>query len=377
MTELILISVFLFLLLHYCFFLLKVFLGLNKLSNESEKKLNEFISIIIPFRNEEKNIQQTFINLVNQNYPEDKYEIIFIDDSSEDKSLEILKAFASKENVKILSVPYEYSPNAHKKRAIRYGIENSRGDIIVTTDADCIHQKDWLKNLLKFFDEETGFISGPVEFLPKQNLFGKIQRLEFSGLVITGAGLIGADNPIICNAANIAYRKSVYDKVQGFHHQMNLSSGDDELLMQKIKKDTNYKIKFAAVRDAIVFTHANKSLKEFFHQRKRWASKGLFYNDKTLIIKLILIYLFYIGLFLQIAFSFLLSVKFLILFLISIIVKSFFEYLVLHRGKIILSDKRILNAFLFTELFQIPYIVFAGIAGVFGNFKWKGRTLKR
>ena len=63
------------------------------------------------------------------------------------------------------SVPNDYSINAHKKRAIRFGIEKSKGEIVVTTDADCIHKKDWLKNLLKFMDDETGFISGPVEFI--------------------------------------------------------------------------------------------------------------------------------------------------------------------------------------------------------------------
>lgn len=377
MTELILIFVFLFLLLHYCFFLFKVYTGLNRLSNEPEKTLNEFISIIVPFRNEEKNIERTYVNLTAQNYPTNKYEIIFVNDSSEDKSLELLKSLPEKRSVKTLSVPDKFSSNAHKKRAIRFGIENSKGDIIVTTDADCVHQKDWLKNLLKFFDDQTGFVSGPVEFLPQKNLFGKIQRLEFSSLVITGAGLIGSNYPTICNAANLAYRKSVYEEVQGFEHQMDLSSGDDELLMQKIKKDTNYKIKFAAEKNSIVFTDANSTLKEFFFQRKRWASKGLFYSDKNLIVKLILIYLFYLGISLQLIFSLIISSLFLVSLLISILIKSSFEYLVLYRGKRILSDKKILNVFLITEFFQIPYILIAGIAGVFGNYKWKGRTLKR
>lgn len=377
MVELILISLFLILLIYYSLFLLKIYFGLNNLSYESEKIPDEFISVIVPFRNEEKNIKSTFINLSNQDYPANKYEIIFINDFSEDKSLDLLKSFTAKDNVKILSVPDDYSVNAYKKRAIRFGIEHSKGDIIVTTDADCIHQTDWLKNLLKYFDNQTGFVSGPVEFLPEKKLFGKIQRLEFSSLVITGAGLICAKIPTICNAANIAYRKSLFHKVGGFNHQLDLSSGDDELLMQKINKITEYKIKFAPDLKTIVFTNANATLKEFYLQRKRWASKGLFYNDKTLVYKLIFIYLFYLGLILQPILSFLFSHLLIISFLFSVLIKILIEFLILKKGQRILSDKKIINVFLITELFQVPYILIAGISGVFGNFNWKGRSIKR
>ena len=74
--------------------------------------------------------------------------------------------------------------------------------------------------------------------------------------------------------------KKLLNEVGGFTYQMNLSSGDDELLMQKIHRDTDYKIKFALDKNAIVSTEANPTVKDFYHQRKRWASKGLFYGDK-------------------------------------------------------------------------------------------------
>ena len=130
-----------------------------------------------------------------------------------------------------------------RKRAIRYGIEQSIGDIIVTTDADCIYADDWLSSLVSNFEDSVGFVSGPVEFKDNGNVFSKLQKLEFAGLIFTGAGLIGAGKPTICNAANIAYRKKAFDEVNGFEYDMDLSSGDDELLMQKIAQDTEYKCK--------------------------------------------------------------------------------------------------------------------------------------
>jgi cellulose synthase/poly-beta-1,6-N-acetylglucosamine synthase-like glycosyltransferase len=378
MIENILIIIILILTSHYVIFLLKIYFGLTKLTSLEEEKIpSEFISVIVPFRNEEKNILAVYKNLTNQRYPDNKYEIIFINDSSTDNSLTLLENASQKENVFIYSVPKDYSINAHKKRAVRFGIEKSRGEIIVTTDADCIHPKDWLKNLLKFMDEKTGFVSGPVEFKSDSDFFYKMQRLEFAGLVITGAGLIGSGNPIICNAANIAYRKKAYQDIEGFTFQMNLSSGDDELLMQKIHRDTDYKIVFALDKKAIVSTDANSTIKDFYHQRKRWASKGLFYDDSFLLIKLILIFLFYLSLFIQPIIGFLISAKFFITFIFSFLIKIFFEYLVLKKGTSLLFDPQILKPFLVTEILQVPYILISGFMGMFGNLVWKDRKIKR
>ncbi len=256
----------------------------------------EFVSIIIPFRNESQNIVTNLKSIESQFYPPDKFEVIYINDFSEDNSLELLQKNIKKNNIRVLSVPEDYSQNAHKKRAIRYGIENANGKIVITTDADCLYDEEWLSSMMLSFDSLTGFVSGPVDFISDDKLFSKFQKLEFAGLVLCGAGLIGSGRPTICNAANIAYRKKAFDEVGGFKDHMNLSSGDDELLMQKISKDSDYKVKFCLGQKAIVKTSANETIGDFFQQRKRWASKGLFYGDKSLVFKLTLIYAFYLGL---------------------------------------------------------------------------------
>ncbi|MFN3871967.1 MAG: glycosyltransferase [Ignavibacterium sp.] len=378
MIEILLLLFFIILLIHYLFFLFKIYSGLKKLKPETACKItNEFVSVLIPFRNEEKNILKTLKSVESQDYPEERFEVIFIDDHSDDNSKKLLEKNISKGNIKVISVPKDYSVKAHKKRAIRYGIENSKGQIIITTDADCIHNKDWLKTLLSFFDDQTGFVSGPVKFVESKNLFGRLQELEFAGLVITGAGLIGSNSPTICNAANIAYRKKVFDEVGGFSLQMNLSSGDDELLMQKIFKDTNYKIKFALDKNAVVETEANENLKQFYQQRKRWASKGLFYKNKSLVLKLILIYLFYLSLLIQPILGFTLDSRFFISFLICLVAKVLLEFLILRKGTELLFHKQILNTFLLAELLHIPYIIIAGLSGALGNYKWKDRLISR
>jgi cellulose synthase/poly-beta-1,6-N-acetylglucosamine synthase-like glycosyltransferase len=378
MTENILLLIFIILFVHYCLFLKKIFFGLNKLVQKGDQEIpEEIISVIVPFRNEEENIASVYSSLVNQNYPKEKYQIIFVNDSSTDNSLIILNKIAASSNVFIYNVPDDYLLRAHKKRAISYGIEKSKGEIIVTTDADCRHTKDWLRSMLKFMDKNTAFVSGPVKFGNAKNLFEKIQKVEFAGLVITGAGLIGVNYPVICNGANIAYRKKVFREVGGFSNQLKLSSGDDELLMQKIFRNSDYKIKFAYDKNAIVVTSANKSLRDFYYQRKRWASKSLFYENNFLLFKLILIFLFYLSLLLFPILGFMISYKLFIAFIITFSTKVLFEYLILKKGRDLLFDKNVLNPFLITEILQVPYIIIAVLMGIFGNFHWKDRKIKR
>ncbi|MCU0364377.1 MAG: glycosyltransferase [Ignavibacteriaceae bacterium] len=376
--NLFLLLFFSLVLAHYLIFLHRIFRGLGNLQLGNNQNIpHEFISVIIPFRNESENILKSLKSIESQLYPIEKYEVIYVNDSSEDNSLELLKSKIRKPNIQVISVPADFSVNAHKKRAVRYGIENAKGNIIVTTDADCVHDEEWLITIIQTFDSVTGFVSGPVEFVTDKTLFSNFQKLEFAGLVLSGAGLIGSGHPTICNAANIAYRKKVFDEVGGFRYQMNLSSGDDELLMQKISRDTDFKVKFCIDRRAIVETSANKSIGDFYQQRKRWASKGLFYSDKSLVLKLILIYVFYLGLIAQLILGYFLDEIFLFSFLISLLLKIIFEFRILYRGKRILLNDLNMNFLLVAEIFQIPYIIVTGLVGAFGNYLWKSRRIKR
>jgi cellulose synthase/poly-beta-1,6-N-acetylglucosamine synthase-like glycosyltransferase len=376
------ILIILLLLLYYTFFLTDIYKGLTNLIAMSYLNKDiiipaEFISIIIPFRNESINILESLSSIENQEYPKENFEAIFINDSSDDDSLELINRAKKSENIRVLSVPNDYSKFQHKKRAIRYGIENSKGDIIVTTDADCVHPLKWLKTLVSQFDAETGFVSGPVEFTEEQTFFDRAQKLEFAGLVLTGAGLIGINKPLICNAANIAYRKKAFEEVDGFAYRHDLSSGDDELLMQKIKKETSYKIKFCMNKEAMVKTWANRNLNQFYQQRKRWASKGLFYSNNVLILKLIMIFLFYISFSVQLILGISMNPIFLLSMTGCFVVKGIIEYLILKKGAEYLFNPSILRPFILAEFLHIPYILVAGISGLWGNYTWKEKIIKR
>jgi cellulose synthase/poly-beta-1,6-N-acetylglucosamine synthase-like glycosyltransferase len=370
------------LLLFYTYFLSGILRGLRVLIAEAlgakDTSLpEENISIIIPFRNESVNILKSLYSIEKQEYPKDKFEVIYVDDFSDDDSRAVLCNAEKSFNVRVLSVPDEYSKYQHKKRAIRYGIENATGSIIVTTDADCVHGTNWLRTLTGEFDDGTGFVSGPVEFIEESTLFNRMQKIEFAGLVLTGAGLIGIEEPIICNAANIAYRRKAFDAVSGFTYKHSLASGDDELLMQKIKKETAYKIKFCMNKEAVVRTSANRDLNQFYQQRKRWASKGLFYSNHLLIVKLVMIFLFYLSFPIQLVLGIVYNPLFLISMVSCFLIKAMMEYLILRTGADYLFNKSILRSFMAAEIVHIPYILIAGISGALGNYVWKERKIKR
>jgi cellulose synthase/poly-beta-1,6-N-acetylglucosamine synthase-like glycosyltransferase len=147
--------------------------------------------------------------------------------------------------------------------------------------------------------------------------------------------------------------------------------------MQKIAAETDYSVKFCWNKDAVVFTQPNENIRNFFQQRKRWASKGLFYKNKLLIMSLVLIYLFYLGITVQILLSIFLSKLFLISFGLSLISKFVIEYKILNKGVNFLFKVNLMKYFFLTEIFQIFYLTLAGFLGIIGNYKWKDRILKR
>ncbi len=363
---------------YYLIFLIKIVNGLKIVTNDLDSNsLSEFVSVIIPFRNEEKILQRNLASVESQSFPKDKYEIIYVDDNSDDNSVKVIEDNISSNNVRIIKSGNNFNNRAHKKLALKMAIENSKGEIIITTDADCFHRRDWLSTMVKKFDMETGFVSGPVEFVDDGKLFSKLQKLEFSSLIVVGAALIGINEPIICNAANLGFRKSVFKLVNGYEDNLNLSSGDDEFLMQKISTRTDYKVKFCYDKNAVSYTHPNKTIKEFVNQRKRWASKSFYYVKKSITLKLLFIYIFYLSFLIQFLLGIFYDKLFFVSLMFNFIFKVFTENQIVRRESTDLFKKVSLKLFLLAEILHIPYIILAGFSGLFGNYEWKGRKVKR
>ncbi len=235
-----------------------------------------FISVIVPCKNEAMNIQPLLLSLAGQNYR--NYELILVNDHSDDATLEyLLSAKAKFSNIRVVD-----AVGCGKKNALQEGIQQSSGDLVVTTDADCMHSKRWLQTIATFqCSQPSDLIICPVLFSQRNSLFSTLQRFEFVSLVASGAGAAGVGKPILCNGANLAFTKTVWQKNQMHLHDEE-QSGDDIFLLESIKKQNGI-IRFLKSKDAFVVVEPAYSLNVFFKQRRRWAAKSPTYTDWQII----------------------------------------------------------------------------------------------
>jgi cellulose synthase/poly-beta-1,6-N-acetylglucosamine synthase-like glycosyltransferase len=251
------------------------------------------ITVLIAARNEEEKIHLTIEDILAQDYPRDLTEIIICDDHSTDRTSQIIASYADR-GVKLLKLNEDKPLNSYKKKAIATAIDLSTGDLMVATDADCRMGTKWLSTVVGYFEmHQPLMISSPVSYFEEKTLFERMQTLEFYTLIATGAAFIGNNRASTCNGANLAYRKDTFYEVGGFKGIDDLASGDDELLLQKVAARYPGRIAFLKRYEAVVFTHAKHSLKEFLQQRRRWASKSVKYKDKKVVGLVVAMWLFY------------------------------------------------------------------------------------
>lgn len=343
----------------------------GKLFYSPRTQLSTFASIIIPARNEEGNITNILNDISAQDYPKHLFEIIVVDDCSEDGTVEkILNIRSSIGNLKII---HNDKNLTGKKNAINLAINQGKGELIITTDADCRMGKSWLSTLISFYEEKKPeMIIAPVCFHNEKSFFEKIQSLEFLSLTgITGASAL-MRNPLMCNGANIAYTKRAFLDVNGFSGNEQTPSGDDILLMIKFKKKFPEKIKYLKSKEATVFTAGPKTVSDFINQRKRWVSKNRFYSDWFVIGSSWLVLVFNLSILTLMGLS-LINKGFAEILFVSFSVKLIIDFLFLFLAASFFNRKSLLWLYLPVQIMYIFYVPVISIAGLTGNFSWKGR----
>ena len=338
-----------------------------------------FVSVIVPARNEEENIGNCISSILLQTYPAHLFEVIVVDDHSEDRTAAIVRGFDNQQ-VKCVSLaehlPVGRKINAYKKAALAAGISAARGNLIVTTDADCIAGPDWLINLACIFEKERPeMIVAPVVFARGNSLCTLFQTVDFMGM----QGVTAATNKMklgnMSNGANLAFSKAVYEKVKGYEGIDHLASGDDYLLMMKISQQPGAHIAYLKSQAATVSTLPQPGWLSFLQQRIRWASKSGKYDDRRLTAVLLLVYIFNVS-FVFLGICGFVNPEFwkiaLWMLAVKIVVESAFMLLVTSFFKRVKDQ----IYFPFLQPLHIIYISLAGFLGLFGSYKWKDRKVK-
>jgi cellulose synthase/poly-beta-1,6-N-acetylglucosamine synthase-like glycosyltransferase len=356
-----------------------------------------FVSVVVPARDEEAYVERCLRSIIDCDYPEDFYEIVVVDDLSRDATAAVVRRVIAEmssamvlaggeleetpaedsSRLRLLSMPENIErTRAHKKRAITKGVDAARGSIILTTDADCTVPRGWIREMASAFEEDVALVSGPVLYPLERQAARDVQALEFLGLVAVGAGAIGAGRPNLCNGANVAYRKEVFDAMGGFAGIDHLTSGDDELLMQKIAYTTSWRIRFCAGREAAVETEGAPSVPEFIQQRKRWASKGSHYPHTPLKLTIGAIYAFYVLLLVS-AGAVLAGAMSPWVLVAAVGLKILPEAGLLWPACRHYGRARLMTYFLPVQPIHALYIVGMGAAGAIGGYTWKDRQISR
>ncbi len=369
------IYIILFLFSTYSFLILLYFRGWRKIpvfiSPEHTKAVG--ISVIIPARNEEENIENLLKSLLEQSYQEEYFEIIVVDDHSTDNTAFIVNKYVT-DRIHLISIEDD-NLNSYKKKAIETGIAKASGQLIVTTDADCIVPKDWLKTIASYYSTNNFvFIAAPVVFDNDNSFFQVFQSLDFMVLQgITGASIYEKFHSM-GNGANLAYEKKAFFEVGGFSGIDSIASGDDMLLMHKFNEKYPNRIGYLKAEDAIVSTKPSMNWKEFLNQRKRWASKINHYQDKRVTAVLALVYFFNLSI-LSLFIAGFWQPQYWYFTILFLFFKFFVELPLVFSVAVFFKKLSLLKYFILFQPIHVLYTVVAGFLGLTGKYEWKNRKV--
>ncbi len=330
----------------------------------------ERLSIVIAVRNESENIFNLLTQIIEQDYNSSFYDIIVVDDHSEDDTTAIVSRLII--NCDEVEIKLIDAVGNGKKSALREGIALSDAKLIVTTDGDCKVNNGWLSSIVRYYNSTNKkVIIGPVVYEDSSSFLKKLFTLDFASLVASGAGSAGIGLPLMGNGANLAFDRGViqeyYDKPDKY------ASGDDVFLIHHVaKKYGAGSIGFLKEEEAIVSTPAPDSLLGFLKQRIRWASKASGYKQIWPILVSITVFLFNMILFLMLVASFYFHWLLPIYFLL-ILTKYFIDMPLVYSFLTFTRKNNLKLFFLFQEFIYPIYIVVASILSFTVKYTWKNR----
>ncbi|WP_204344139.1 glycosyltransferase [Psychroserpens algicola] len=335
-------------------------------------------SVVIPFRNESKNLPQLLASVVALNYPKSLFEILFIDDESTDNSVDLIRTTLSNfDQLDVSVVPNTRTTKSPKKDAITTAIALAKYDWIVTTDADCELPKYWLDTFDNYsHTRQLNMLVAPVTFKAPDSFFQRFQLLDILSLQGATIGSFGIHKPFLCNGANLAYTKDFFYTVNGFEGNTKIASGDDIFLLEKAVKHDTSSVQYIKSSHSIVTTQAQPNFSTLKAQRVRWASKTSSYKNgfgkltgfivllmNALLVCLPLLYVLQIISLKTLMYTF--SIKLLIDFLLIFKTARFF------------NQEQYLASYLFSSLIYPFFSVYIAFASMFKGYKWKDRAYSK
>ena len=377
--EISIIIDFLFLLgaVFYLLIHLGLIAGLKRL-DDSNGNERPFVSIIVAARNEEKNIFRLLQCLVLQTYTH--CEIIIVNDRSTDTTARLISDFQKKYfNITSINITSIQNDMPAKKNALRAGIESSKGEIVCFTDADCLPPPHWVKELVKCFKPDVGLVAGYSPYqIPRGNISapGLFYKIFFDFIAfeefraaLWSAGSIGWNIGWLCTGRNLAYRRKVYNDVHGFEKIKKSISGDDDLFLQLVRRQTDWKIHYIHTTESFVPTVPPMNFWSFVEQRKRHFSAAKFFT-----VPMMLFFFLYHSSNLLLLISplfFLMDIVSLPVMTTAVCLKLLADTILFKYSNRIFTMYNFHRSFILMEALYIFYNSLIGPLGFFRKFAWK------
>lgn len=336
-----------------------------------------FFSVVIPFRNEAENLPALLKSIENLDYPSELFEVILVNDASEDASEAIVSEAIAKSIFSIKLIQNKRISNSPKKDAISEAIKKSKFEWIITTDADCELPKNWLRVFDSFIQKnDSAMVCGPVIYKSNRSFVENFQQLDGFSLQAVTIGSFGLNAPLLNNGANLAYKKISYFIVNGFSGNDHIASGDDIFLLEKMKKHFPDMVHFLKSKEAIVYTKPQKNWKDVINQRVRWASKTS--KQKNIHSSILGMIVFLVNISVLI-FPFFLVLDFenLPIYLLLLFLKIITDFMAIRQAAQFFNEKVLFWKFFWQPILYAAVIGIVVIKSVRGNYAWKGRTFKK
>lgn len=246
---------------------------LNRSGTPSSSDHPGLVSVVVAARNEEATIARCLQSLIDQDYPSDRYEIIVVNDQSNDGTVQICSRFREQyPHVKLEHAP-ESTVLRGKTNALAHGIDAATGDVIFVTDADCVVPSTWISGTLDYYSSEVGIVGG-MTLQNATGWFGGMQSLDWAFLLGIASATTTMGLPLSSIGNNLSFRKKAYNQVGGYRN-LPFSVTEDFLLFQSIAKTKSWKYLYPITPRTLVMSEPCKSVGELIRQKRRWGKGGL------------------------------------------------------------------------------------------------------
>jgi len=333
------------------------------------------VSVIVAARNEAERIGRCLESLRAQDYPPERYEIIVADDRSSDGTADILREYERSWNelhiLRIDRTPEGVSP---KKHALALAVARARGEIILQTDADCEAPEHWIAGMASRFEPDVGFVAGVAPYRTGAGWLTSFIRHEYLWNAALSAASIALGRGTHASGRNLGFRKQIFERIGGYGDTVNIISGDDTLLLHRIRKSGIARAVTMPARETHVYTEAPGDFSSFLLQRIRHMSTGRHFDPSHLIIGAV-VYGFHIALSAALVLSGL-SGSALMAFLGGFMVKTAADGIVAMQIKSSLGLEIQWRRFVLNEFLMILYMAFLPLAGLFVPVRWKEKNIE-